>query len=551
MQNIKDQVLRYRNIQDISDWRQTLGEVELRKTQFAEYTEQLPIHPDVIFYESMSGAKMMDSPFAIFKGLLSDPRFKADSKLHVWSVRSKDIVPEFARNMENVIFVKRHTKEYMYYLARAKHVISNSTLPEYFVRRKEQKYLNTWHGIGYKALGRTKDSQLGAGLAVFNMLQSTHSISPCEFMTSIHLNGFSMRGNYSGTLAETGYPRIDSTLNISHEEKESVRQELKIDNKLKTILYAPTWRGDSNSEAFDLDRLSEDLHQLSKMEANVIFMGHHIMQRQVRGMDFSNIILPADNSNTNQLLSVVDILITDYSSIFFDFLVTGLPIIHYMYDYEEYKAARGLSLETSQLPGPVARSSCDLIELVHKFLNGKNEITEKYENAREMFCKYDQGNSTLKVIDWFFFDIITKVNIIDTSFGKKNLIFWAGRMDDDEDRGEFLDRIRQTVIDSKHNVTLFCARNVIKYPEVRALLDDLNDQITVISRGGYAFGMTGAEICARSKKKSPLSPELDVLSMNIYQREYRRIFGSHRFDEVILYPKLTFFWKELAKFSVK
>ncbi|MER8027001.1 CDP-glycerol glycerophosphotransferase family protein [Glutamicibacter protophormiae] len=543
-----DQVLRYRCTNDLNDWKKFITDPDERKTIFSEYAEQVPVHPSVIFYESMSGARMMDSPYSIFNSLITEYREQFQNNLHVWSVRSTDVIPDAARKIPNVIFIKRHTKEYLYYLARSKYVISNSTLPEYFVRRSEQKYLNTWHGIGYKTLGRTQASPLGAGLAVTNMMQSTHSISPCEFMTSIHLNGFSMAGNYSGQLAETGYPRIDTTLNITRARQMQIRREMGLKLDRKTVLYAPTWRGDSNAEPFDIDRLELDLKQMSDLGLNVIFMGHHIMMNQISSANFSDVIIPQSNSNTNELLSIVDIMITDYSSIFFDFLVTGKPIIHYLYDYDEYKQSRGLALEIDELPGFIAFTSEELRSRVSALNEHDYEETYKYKECRKKYCTYDEGDSTRKVVEWFFFDEKSNIKIVDPSSGKQTMIFWGGRLDDSKERENFLTKISEAAASEIYTVSVLFARNVLQYDDVADTLRKLGDQISVIARGGYAFGMTRAEISARSNKDTP---EASALYDNIYRREYRRMFGDQRFDEVVTFKNLSFFWRELAKYSYK
>lgn len=545
---LTDQVLRYRDTNDLNDWKKFIADSDERKTIFSEYTEKVPVHPSVIFYESMSGARMMDSPYAIFNSLITDYREQFQNNLHVWSVRSTDVIPDAARKIPNVVFIRRHTKEYLYYLARSKYIISNSTLPEYFVRRPRQKYLNTWHGIGYKTLGRTQTSPLGAGLAVTNMLQSTHSISPCEFMTSIHLNGFSMSGNYSGQLAETGYPRIDTTLNITRARQMQIRRQMGLNPDKKTVLYAPTWRGDSSAEPFDIGRLEHDLKQMSDLGLNVIFMGHHIMMNQISSANFSDVIVPSSNCNTNELLSIVDILVTDYSSIFFDFLVTGKPIIHYLYDYDEYKRSRGLALEINELPGFIASTSEELYSTITLLIEHEYEATDKYKYCRKKYCTYDKGRSTQKVVEWFFFDDKSNIKIVDSSFGKQSLIFWGGRLDDSTERTKFLDDISKAAKSGIYTVSVLFARNVLQYDDVAETLRKLGDRISVIARGGYAFGMTKAEISARSNKDTP---EASALYDNIYRREYRRMFGDQRFDEVVTFKNLSYFWRELAKYSYK
>lgn len=161
-------------------WKDKIRDPEDLKTRQAEYVVSVPTNSQVVFYESMSGARMMDSPYALFLHLYHDPEF---SKLHhVWSVRSEDLIPDELRDDPRITFVTRGTDAHLYFLSLSGYIIGNSLLPEYFVRKPDQKYLNTWHGIAYKTLGRTDASPLGAAGSVYNLLQATHVLTPCPYM---------------------------------------------------------------------------------------------------------------------------------------------------------------------------------------------------------------------------------------------------------------------------------------------------------------------------------------------------------------------------------
>lgn len=205
-------LLRHRRTTGHDFWKKKLRDAEDLKTRQAEYNEAVPTNPKVIFYESMSGARMMDSPYALFARIYDDPAFREYH--YVWSVRAQDLVPDELKAEPRITFVTRNTDAHMYFLALAGSIIGNSLLPDHFVRKADQKYLNTWHGIAYKALGRTEDSPLGAAGSVYNLLQATHVLTPCPFMTETELSRFSLRGVFSGSMAEIGYPRQDLTMTM-------------------------------------------------------------------------------------------------------------------------------------------------------------------------------------------------------------------------------------------------------------------------------------------------------------------------------------------------
>lgn len=523
-------------------WLRTIPDKEERKQLFHEFQQSVDCHPDMIFYESMSGAKMMDSPFSIFQELFESPSTQC-AHLHVWSAKSREVVPLRYRDRDTVVTIRRHTPAYFYYLARAKYIISNSALPEYFVRRAEQRYLNTWHGIGYKTLGRTDRNPLGAALAVSNMLQSTHVISPCKFMTQIHLNGFSMANLFTGKLAETGYPRIDATLNASDSDKRELHSALGCSAQKSIVTYAPTWRGD----AFDVDRLRTDLHNLAQLDCDVVFLGHHLMLKHVSPDVLDDVIVPPDSVNTNLLLAITDVLITDYSSIFFDFLVTDRPIVHYVYDYEEYSADRGLNLTKDELPGVVTSTSDQLIDAVSRLLSDKHDRSRRYPEHVDRFNPHDCGDSTRRVIDWFFHDRADQVQVLEGMNERPRVVFWGGRLGADEAVDNYFHEMAALAEDGSTDVSLFVSRSVRRNPVAMEWIRKLSASISIVVRDEYSFGMTADERAAREVPGAQRSGLEASAYDKIYQREYRRMFGDTRFDEVRQFPGLSHFWKRLSQ----
>ncbi|MBO1919967.1 CDP-glycerol glycerophosphotransferase family protein [Staphylococcus xylosus] len=96
-------------------------------------------------------------------------------------------------------------------------------------------------------------------------------------------------------------------------------------------------------------------------------------------------------------MGIVDVLISDYSSVFFDFIPTEKPIIHYLYDIEEYTNLRGLNLTIDELPGYIAENTTNLVSLVEYSLSHP-EPSYEYLQAKERFCPYDYGESSKHVV---------------------------------------------------------------------------------------------------------------------------------------------------------
>lgn len=515
------------------------------RRRFATYYTSLALRRDVIFYESMSGARMMDNPYAIFLEIYHDPRYAGHT--HVWSVAAFETIPEAWRGLQNVTFVTRHTDAYLRSLASAGHVICNSALPEYFVRRSGQKYLNTWHGIAYKQIGRSAISPLGGGGGVYNMMQATHVLTPCSFMTRLQVEGMSMLGVHAGQVAEVGYPRIDRTLRMDEEAKRDLRDRLRLRPGKRVVLYAPTWRGAAGSLSFDVERLNDDLDAMSRLDADIVFMGHHIMMRQVKDLAREDVRVAPSSVNTNELLAVVDVLVTDYSSIFFDFLVTGRPIVHYMYDYDEYRTSRGLNLDLQELPGDLAFNRLELIEHLQRRVSSNYEPGAGYELARRRFCSNEDGQASRRAAEWFFAGDCSGVTMRPRS-GRRSVAYWGGRLDGSDAAVRFVSEAGERARQGNEDVVLIVARSVQRNQAVMREIRAIGDRISLVARNSHGLVATEAEAAAMVGSVAPGSSEA-MLRRDAYVREYRRILGPAVFDESIVYDGATPFWSELAQYA--
>src|SRR5699024_7754143 len=318
--------------------------------RYAISYEHYPVVNNMIFYESLSGGRVMGNPYAIFEQVYSDSNFK--NYIHIWAIRSFSVIPDDLKDKENIIFVKKNSDAYLRYISSAKYLICNSTFSEYFVRKKEQYYLQTSHGIFYKTVGRdSKGSPIGVASSTRNLLQATHIIVPNDFMAKKQPKSYSIKNIHSGQIAKIGYPCIDITINASQEFKQQLSTKLKLNLKKKTVFNAPTWRGsDKSQNRFDSNKLISDLKMLATLDANIIFRGHTVTNKLLKDVKFpETIILPTPDIQTNEILSIVDVLMSDYSSVFFDFIPTERPIVHYLYDLEEYTKERGLNLKEEEL----------------------------------------------------------------------------------------------------------------------------------------------------------------------------------------------------------
>ena len=521
--------------------------IQNKSVRYATFFEYYKVDNNMVFYESMNGNRIMGNPAGVFEYIYEHEDFK--NFVHIWAINSLNSVPDKYRNKDNIIFVKKGSDAYMKYLCKAKFLICDSRFENYFVRKDEQKYLQTTHGIFYKTVGRDNNNELiGAAGATRNLLQATHILSPNNFMVEKIKSAYGIEGIFTGQMAVAGYPRIDITLNASKTEKENIKEELGIKNNKKVILYAPTWREkDVENNEIDGNKLVDDLISLSSLGAYVLFRGHPKTNNLIQKLEIpANIILPSDSISTNELLSITDLLISDYSSVFFDFIATERPIVHYLYDLKEYSENRGLNLNTSELPGFIAKTSEELKIQVEKGLK-ETQPSNKYLQAKDRFCLYDQGHSAQDISSWFFFDNDQHVNVVEKKVFDNSSLYICGELQNPKSPSFLISEINKSQKNETIN-SIIIKKKIVNDENKVKILQKLDINTNILPHA-TAFPRTLNEIVAINKyneNNSFINEEHKETILTAYKREAKRLVGESKFDNIINFETNNY-WYFLQK----
>jgi CDP-glycerol glycerophosphotransferase (TagB/SpsB family) len=371
----------------------------------------------LVVYESFAGNGALCNPRAIFEELLAAPDMA--HLRHVWCFADLTVKREFderfARNWR-VRSVLIGTVDYYKLLATAKYLVNNATFPANFTKRAQQIYLNTWHGTPLKSMGYDSPvGPFGVRNTVRNFLAADYLLSPNEHTTQIvYAQGYRLRGIYRGTVIEEGYPRIDHQF-LDESNRDEVREKLKASGVElrgeKVVLFAPTWRGSEFADpVFDADSLQADVEALADQlgaEYSVLLKVHQQIFTPVSKHEMLRRRLVPNSIPTNRLLGCVDVLVTDYSSIFFDFLATGRPVLFYIPDAAGYERERGVLIDLSELPGPTYTELDAVAKGIKAISSGSEQDPEvshgqKYHEAVEVYCPKEDGYATRRVIDIVF-----------------------------------------------------------------------------------------------------------------------------------------------------
>jgi CDP-glycerol glycerophosphotransferase len=517
---------------------------------YTSWRESLPLRENVVLYESFHGDSISCNPLAIFEELCRREEF--DGYLHIWVTNDKTFVPHSVKTQPNVAVIRRNSAGYRRHLATAKYLINNVTFPAYFAARPGQHYLNTWHGTPLKTLGK----DIGTGFlehknVARNFLHATHVLAANQFTADVLTRRYDVDTLMSGSVAITGYPRVDRTLNASEHTRASVKRALGIEgsDERPVVLYAPTWRGGLSTSHFDMERLTSDLARLATLNCNVIFRAHHRTQELLAGANLSVTIAP-DSIETNELLAVIDVLITDYSSIVFDFLPTGKPVTMYTYDLDEYHGERGLYIDPSTMGIPTANTIDELLAKVAQQIEDGDRVKLHAELVAE-YCPREDGRASARAVDFFFFGDDSHQLPRETPV-KESLLFHHSFIPNGITSS--LLNLLNHIDPEKYEVTVVVpVEDTAAHPERVEKFEELPSHVRVIGRvGRQLFTPEEKWIVDRLNKYRVLTNEAQMeIYRRAFEREFARIFGPHKFTSAVEFEGYSTFWTALMAAAPK
>ncbi|MBQ9322369.1 MAG: CDP-glycerol glycerophosphotransferase family protein [Eubacterium sp.] len=367
----------------------------------------------LVLFESFFGRKFADSPKAIYLEMLNNPAY-SDYRF-VWVFR-EDGFEEKAKLVQNdrTTCVMYHTRASWLLYGKAKYWVLNSRVKDYIEKKPDQVFIQTWHGTPLKRLGfdikkgnnakHTKEELAHSYLQ--NAEKADYFISPSRFCTEVFTTAFGFdKLGVEHKLIETGYPRNDDLFRLTPEKIAAYKKELKLPEDKKVILYAPTWRDNEHEigvgYTFDAKKHIEDLIKNLPEEYVIMVRLHYFVADEMDLTPYAGVAYDfSEYEDINVLYAVSDILITDYSSVFFDYANLHRPILFYMYDLDFYKnETRDFYIDLDELPGPILETQEEVINAIQDVEKVKAEYAEKYRKFNEKFNYLDDAEASKRVIE--------------------------------------------------------------------------------------------------------------------------------------------------------
>ncbi|MFT8322642.1 MAG: CDP-glycerol glycerophosphotransferase family protein [Bacillus sp. (in: firmicutes)] len=366
---------------------------------------KLPSKKNTVVFESFLGKQYSCNPRAIYEYIKENhPEYRL-----YWSVDKR-----FIQNFENrgIDIVPRFSVRWLLTMSRAQYWVSNSRLPLWIPKPKNTTYLQTWHGTPLKRLAADMDEvhMPGTNTEKYkrNFLKESSNwdylISPNNYSSEIFARAF----GFTKTMIESGYPRNDALFNDNTKENiTALKEKFGLPLEKKIILYAPTWRDDQfygkGKYKFDLEldlkRLKEELGD----EYIIVLRMHYLVAENLDLTPYSGFAYDFSNyEDIRELYLISDLLITDYSSVFFDYGNLRRPMIFFVYDIDSYRdKLRGFYFDFEKMaPGPLAKTNDEVIDYIKQA--STMPLNDQFDQFYNMFCYLEDGEASKRVVEEVF-----------------------------------------------------------------------------------------------------------------------------------------------------
>lgn len=384
-----------------------------RIIRYRIHTHGIRVNNRTIIFNTFNGRSYSDTPRAIYEYMLSQEQFK--NYRFIWVFCD---VEEYAwlKKNPNTYLVKDRSKRYERALATAKYWICNYRMYDYIYPKKDQQYIQCWHGTPLKRLGydiEHSNNAMNSSAEIkykyrtdaekFKYILSPSSFASDKFASAWNLNKTGQREK----IIELGYPRDDFLKHYTKEDVLQIKKELGVSEDKKVLLYAPTWRDNQHtsgvgyvySTEVDFSKLQQHLGD----EWIILFRAHYLVANSFDFDKYAGFVYDVSSyDEINRLYVISDLLITDYSSVFFDYANLCRPMIFYMYDLKFYgDDLRGFYLDLEELPGPIVQEEDKLIDTIKK-LDSWFSYNEKYQKFNDKYNLLNDGDASARFIDCVF-----------------------------------------------------------------------------------------------------------------------------------------------------
>ena len=495
--------------------------------QYIRDVENLPIDEHTVILEARNGRTIDGNLFYMLRELLTREEYR-DLKIYVTafdpdaenSIRQK--TDAFSDGRITIVLLE--SPDYYRVMATARYILNDSAIRNFYIKKEGQIYLNVWHGTPLKTMGRKVSHEPHAtGSVQKNFIIADYLLYPSRYMMEHMIEDYMISDLSRAKILLGGYPR--NTAFYDEASRGQIRTRYGLDGK-RVYAYMPTWRPEMMGDALEeiMRRMDQALTEDEILCVNI----HPLAEESVDLGQFSHIMPFPKQEEVYAFLNAADCLVTDYSSVFYDFAVTGRKIVLYTYDEEEYFRTRGLYEPISSLPFDQVKTVEELMEAVR--------APKVYDDADFLrkYCPYE-GPDAARLLTRQF--ILGEENLESETMpenGLPNILVYGG----DLAPGARTDQVMEYLADADkpraNYYLVFNKRDLTDHKEILMALPD----------GIRYYGRTGKRVLMPDQMKAEKEYKEGRLSFDDYWKSVRpafareriRYFGGARIDGIVEIP---------------
>lgn len=371
---------------------------------YSTWLLRLPVRKGSVVFESHMGTCYGDSPRAVHE----EVRARGLPLRAVWAYAdSPDGFPKDAR------LVRRWSWRYLWALARAEYWVDNQGFPQHLDKPSGTTYLQTWHGSAYKRMGFDETRVRLQNAPQRERLQQAvrrfdHFLVRSEHDVATLARAYRLPEE---SLLRTGYPRNDALVAARVRDETEGRlprpplaAELGLSDHRTVVLYAPTFRGGPGRRR--RQRLLLDAARFAERfgdTCTLLVRAHYLEAASLPACPPGTVVDVSRHHDVSELLALADVLVTDYSSIMFDYALLDRPIVLFAPDLDAYAAERGSYFDLREkAPGPVTTTEEELFGVLARLKSADAGYQEARAAFAAEFGAFDRGDAARAVVDTVF-----------------------------------------------------------------------------------------------------------------------------------------------------
>lgn len=514
--------------------------------QYRSMWQELPLCEKCILIESQQGRTPCGNMYYIVKELLENELYSDYDIFFVARQANAAAFRDFfsSRGMQGLKIVELGSRSYLELLATAKYLITDTSFPTYYTKKTGQIVWNTWHGTPLKALGRSDSGSLHKiGNVQKNFFLADFLSYPSEYVKDKIFTDYMLDNLSTATVLFCGYPR-NSAFFSTEQIEENKRRYVPTDVE-RIYAYMPTWR-DTQMQIPHRFRGSELMSYLMQIDSRladneILYVNLHPLARTT--VDFSIfkhvVEFPAE-LETYEFLACCDVLITDYSSVLFDFAVTRKKIVLFSYDVDLYLQDRGLYLRYDDLPFPKVSDVASLMDevrsdgyVVDEGFIGKYCAHDCLDSAKLLCSRVILGNAG---------QISEKIN---TPNGKKNVLIYSGNLAKNGITSSLTNLISNLDLSENNYYLTFNASHVAKNKDYLAQLPRGISYIPCMGKAIFSPKEKAIQYLYAERKIS--FKRFDETLSQGYKLDIKRLYGDIEFNVAIQFSGYDY--KKVYQFS--